>query len=270
MGIELYVINLDDRTDRWEEFFAQTEKFGLDVTRIKAVSKHDIATSSFTSPTVTACWSSHQVAAAKLLESKSSHAVIFEDDAIISKSAAHFILNLNSAKLKGIDVLQIGYLTHNLRLDFPEFDVGLRNTLDLRNYVGEGISRIDFIFRYWIVFTRFIVRSALGILGKSISILPAQIRKLNIYLVSERALRTHLGSRHALIYHSFEAGTHCYVMSEKFARVVTSINKPTYLGADLMIMAVAKSRNFNVMRISKSQVSQSNSPSSINTLKVIR
>jgi GR25 family glycosyltransferase involved in LPS biosynthesis len=270
VGIEFYVINLDDRIDRRDQFFAQTKKFGLDVTRIKAVSKHDIATSSFTSPTVSACWSSHQVAAAKLLKSKSSHAVVFEDDAIISKSVSQFILNLNSAKLKGIDVLQIGYLTHSLRLDFPEFDLGLRNILDLRNYVGESVSRIDFVFRNWIIFTRFIIRSTFGILGKSISILPTPIREFHLYLLRERALRTHLGSRHALIYHSFEPGTHCYVMSKEFARVVTSINKPTYLGADLMFMAVAKSRNFNVMRIIKSQVGQSNSPSSINASRVIK
>ena len=270
MGIELYVINLDDRLDRRDQFFAQAEKFGLDVTRIKAVSKHDIETSSFTGPTVTACWRSHQVAAAKLLESKSSHAIIFEDDAIISRAAARFILNLNSAKLEGIDVLQIGYLTHNLRLDFPEFDLGLRNTLDLRKYLGESVSRIDFIFRNWIVFTRFVIRSVLGVLGKRISILPTQIRQLNLYLLNERALRGRLGSRRALIYHSFEPGTHCYVISKEFARVVTSINNPTYLGADLMFMAVAKSRNFNMMRISKSQVGQSNSPSSINAPEVIR
>lgn len=270
MEIGLYVINLDERTDRREQFFAQAEKFGLDVTRIKAIAKGDIASSSFTSPAVTACWNSHQVAAAKLLESEFSHALVFEDDAIISKSAARFILNLNSAKLKGIDILQIGYLTHNLRLDFPEFDLGLRNTLDLRNYIGEAVSRFDFVFRNWIVFSRFIIRSILGIFGKSISILPTQIQQLNQYLVSERALRTHLGSKYALIYHSFEPGTHCYVMSKEFARVVTSINKPTYLGADLMMMAIAKSRNFNVIRISKSQVGQSNSPSSINSPRVIR
>jgi GR25 family glycosyltransferase involved in LPS biosynthesis len=270
VGIELYVINLDDRLDRRDQFFAQAEKFGLDITRIKAVSKHDIETSSFTSPTVTACWRSHQVAAAKLLESKSSHAIIFEDDAIISNAAARFILNLNSAKLEGIDVLQIGYLTHNLRLDFPEFDLGLRNTLDLRKYLGDSVSRIDFIFRNWIVFTRFVIRSILGVLGKRISILPTQIKQLNLYLLNERALRGRLGSRRALIYHSFEPGTHCYVISKEFARVVTSINNPTYLGADLMFMAVAKSRNFNMIRISKSQVDQSNSPSSINTPEVIK
>lgn len=270
MGIELYVINLDGRADRRNQFFAQTMKFGLNVTRIKAVSERDITTSQFTSPTVTACWRSHQVAAAKLLESNSSHAIIFEDDAIISKSAANFILNLNSAKLNGIDILQVGYLTHNLRLDFPEFDLGLRNILDLRNYVGELVSSIDFIFRNWIRFTRFITRLALGILGKNISILSSQIQQFNLYLVGERALRTHLGTRHALIYHSFEPGTHCYVMSREIARLVTSINNPTYLGADLMFMAIAKSRNFNVMRISNSQIGQSNSPSSIKASRVTR
>ena len=264
MGIEHYVINLDDRADRRDQFFEQAEKFGLDVTRVKAVSKRDIESLNFTSPTVTACWNSHQVAATKLLESKSSHAVIFEDDAIISKSAAQFILNLNSTKLVGIDVLQIGYLTHRLKLDFPEFDLGLRKTLDLRNYVGEAFSKVDFVFRSWILLTRFIIRSALRILGKKLSLFPIQIRQLNLYLNSELALRAHLGTRHALIYHSFEPGTHCYVISREFAQVVTSINKPTYLGADLMFMAIAKSRNFNVIRISKSEVGQSNSPSSIN------
>ena len=206
---------------------------------------------------------SHQVIATKLLESNSSHAVIFEDDAIISKSAARFILDLNSEKLKGIDVLQIGYLKHKLKLDFPEFDLGLRNTLDLRNYVGEAISKIDIVFRNWIVLTRFIIRSALATFGKKLSFFPIQIQRLSLYLNSELALRAHLGTRHALIYHSFEPGTHCYVISREFAQVVTEINKPTYLGADLMFMAIAKSRNFNFIRISKSLVGQSNSPSSI-------
>ena len=84
------------------------------------------------------------------------------------------------------------------------------------------------------------------------------------YFKNEYKLRKKLGLAYPLIYHSFEPGTHAYIISRDFAKFLASTNLPTFLAADLHLMGVAASGNVRSIRISKSLCNQSDSPSSIN------
>jgi GR25 family glycosyltransferase involved in LPS biosynthesis len=90
-----------------------------------------------------------------------------------------------------------------------------------------------------------------------------QIDKVQGFIRNEKKLRNSLGIKESLIYHSFEPGTHCYVINRDFAKVMLKINNPVYLAADLLLMSIAKSHNFKVIRVCRSLVAQSKSPSSI-------
>ena len=62
---------------------------------------------------------------------------------------------------------------------------------------------------------------------------------------------------------TFELGTHAYIMSSKFAHAVLSFNYPVYLPADLAMMELTKTKKYNVFRLNRSLIDQSDSPSSI-------
>jgi len=112
-----YVINLDSREDRRNEFFSQTDLIGVKVERISAVHAEATKNSHSTPPGVAACWLSHQKALLRFLETDHNFALIFEDDAIFTTRAARFILEFDSYSKPEFDVLQIGYLDKRGKLD---------------------------------------------------------------------------------------------------------------------------------------------------------
>jgi GR25 family glycosyltransferase involved in LPS biosynthesis len=266
-SLALYVINLDDRWDRLQEFSEQIKKYSLDVQRIRAVPYQEIKDDHYVTLREAACWKSHQKAAEEFLASNKEFAIVFEDDAILSKASVKMIEKIQTSNLRGIDVLQIGYLTHGRKLDFLEFDNFFGNYLDLRTYLWSYLPRFDIVFRNWIRITRYLLRFLCQTIllisrQEEISKMP-RFRKVQEYVLDEAVLRNYLGVKVPLIYHSYEAGTHCYLMSRNFAKVLCGSNTPSYLAADLMLMSIAKSRNFAMLRLSKSLVKQSDSISSI-------
>ena len=62
---------------------------------------------------------------------------------------------------------------------------------------------------------------------------------------------------------TFELGTHAYVMSRNFAEAMVQFNDPVYLPADLALMELANTENFDSFRLITSLVDQTDSPSSI-------
>ena len=193
--------------------------------------------------------------------------MILEDDAVLTKSFVKVLNHLQSNKLPEIDLLQLGYLTHGGKLDFPEFDPVFRRFTDLRAYLGSTLIKYDFLFRNWIKISRFLLKIiATGTLINlpSMNVTnKVQIDNVKKFIQNEKKLRKSLGIKQSLIYHSFEPGTHCYVINRDFAKVMLAINNPVYLAADLLLMSIAKSHNFKVIRVCRSLVAQSKSPSSI-------
>ena len=249
------VINLDYREDRLANFYLQARKFNLNVERISAIPGSSTLEQKYVSNNVAACWESHQKAYKYLVNSNLEHLIIFEDDAILNSKLIEFLKNLSSEKLANIDLLQFGYLNHKKKLDLPRFDRVKKNTLSLEKYVGSNFSSLDCVFRAWIRTTRWVFRKIPTNLLSEYSF-PKYVR-------GELKLRNILGSKSPLIYHSFEPGTHGYVIGRELANFLLKSNTPVFLAADLHLMGLAASGNIKSLRLSKSLCAQDGTPSSI-------
>jgi GR25 family glycosyltransferase involved in LPS biosynthesis len=273
-GIAVYFINLDDRKDRLQSFADQFETSSLLVTRVPAVRSVDIDPKElFAPPGVVACWKSHQKVYELLIKSENSFAVIFEDDAVINKKLLHWLENIELNSFQGIDLLQLGYLKTNSSLTRREFDPSPNRLLNLDRYIGLRLARIDFAYRTWIRFSRFNSLAFLYLLVKIRKVLrhsdANRLMNSFTYFLNERKLRKRLLIGQPIIYHSFEAGTHAYVISRTFAKTMVDFNDPVYLPADLCFMGIARAKNFKILRFSKSMSKQSNSNSSINSRTIL-
>jgi GR25 family glycosyltransferase involved in LPS biosynthesis len=263
-GIEYVVINLKERPDRLASFLTQFTDSNINPTIIEAISGKNIKSLNYVKPNVAACWQSHLKAYEHLQKTGANYLVIFEDDAILTAEGLQFLANLDDSKLIGIDLLQFGYLTHKKKIDLPRYDRVFVPFLDAEKYIGKNLSKIDLIFRIWITSIRFILRKYPKKLSSG--------KNNSQYFRNEFKLRKKIGSKYPLIYHSFEPGTHAYIISREYSKFLLKTNLPTFLAADLHLMGVAASGNSRTIRISKSLCSQTKSPSSINekTLKFER
>jgi hypothetical protein len=267
-GIGFYFINLDGRKDRLESFSSQFVDSSLSITRIAAISFSELVLNEEDSPAgVIACWKSHQKVYEFINQSDCSHAVIFEDDAEVSADLIKWLENLGPGDLKGIDLFQFGYATSKNKLDFIEFDPSPFGILDLRKYIGVELSRIDLVYRNWIKASRFLVLQILQLLLKFSRFLNdrhvTKILKYSNFLLNERKLRFRLKTNQPLIYHSFEAGAHAYIIGRELAKLLIDFNNPVLLPTDVCLMGVARAKNFRFLRSSKSMSEQSGSFSSI-------
>lgn len=263
--IPIYFINLSEREDRKKAFLNQFIGTGIKPIRVNAVNQSEVGNGHSVTEAVAACWLSHQATYLKFLESKFSHAVIMEDDALLSKESLQFIDNLQGIDLKDLDIFQFGYLTDRFRIDFPTYDPSPHNIFSLNKYIGVGLSRIDFFHRNWLRATRFLVRLAIPIYRflKGLTTKKENLRKLENFYLGELSVRRKYGLRHPIIYHSIEPGAHAYVISRKCAKKLLLFNNPVFLPADLALMGIGRSKNFVVCRTSKSLCNQSGSITSI-------
>jgi GR25 family glycosyltransferase involved in LPS biosynthesis len=267
-GIGFYFINLDEREDRLKSFKRQFANSNLIITRVSGVSTFDLLAGDKASPPgVVACWKSHQKIYKTLLESDNSFAVVFEDDAVIDKHLIEWLEKIQVDCFKGIDLFQFGYLTPNFTLFHTEFDPVPHKLLNLQKYIGSRLSRVDFLYRNWIRLTRIVALFLLALHSKIEVYLRKsfwkRIKNFKDYCMNERKLRERLGIKYPIIYHSFEAGAHAYVISREFASVMMEFNNPVLLPADLCFMGIARAKNFRILRSSKSMSNQSQSPTSI-------
>jgi GR25 family glycosyltransferase involved in LPS biosynthesis len=270
LGIGFYFINLDERVDRFETFVEQFKNTGIQINRISAIPSSSLILEENTSPPgVSACWKSHQKVYKEFINSQDTHAVIFEDDAIIDKKTIDWLRKINQKNFRGIDLFQFGYLKTNNNLYFTNFDPAPFRILDLRRYLGFHLSRVDFIFRNWIKISRIFVLLFLRVI-KSVALFKNEEMKIKLgnftsYFENERKLRKRVGLNDPLIYNSFEAGAHAYVIGREFAKIMVNFNDPVLLPADLCFMGIARAQNFRIIRNSKSLCKQSHSISSISS-----
>ena len=116
MQLPKYVINLENRSDRLEEFTHNFE--GLAYKVVTAIDGSILSPSQhFVEANVAACWLSHQKVFMEFLQTENPHCLVFEDDAVPSDEFFSELQTLESSDLSGIDFLQIGFLAQNGRLD---------------------------------------------------------------------------------------------------------------------------------------------------------
>lgn len=224
--IQCFVINLDKETSRWKNCELQAQKFGLEITRVSAVSITDLPQKeeSFVSSGVRAVWLSHMKSLERFLSTDASHALILEDDFQIedSKKLHSF---LASQSVLAHDLVQLGFLE-------PGPDIALR--VKVANFET--------------AFFRFVAK-----LG-------------NLPYFKEASFRNRLRVKEArempqgFTADDFQPGAHCYLISRRLAISVLKLNSPQFLCIDDFFTALSQMRTFKSIRIRKSIVSQAPFP----------
>jgi GR25 family glycosyltransferase involved in LPS biosynthesis len=226
--VKVYVINLENRVDRWQQVLEQLDKIGFDVDRIDAVKSDliDSKVATFASPSVIAIWKSHQKAMTEFLKSEAAHALILEDDFYL-KTDLKFLLS-RIYYSEEVDFIQLGYL-YTSPMQF--LSVKIMNMINTFLRLAEVATHIRFM--------------------------PAARLRSKKLVTENHEVPFHL------IPNDIRAGAHAYLVSRKFAQSMQLFNSPTYLSTDGLYMALGWNRTFRMYRTRKNYVRQSNSISSV-------
>lgn len=218
------MINLNNRTDRWQTSSVQLDKLGWQGQRVEAIDS-PADSKIFTNPAVASCWLSHKKALNEFLLTKDTHALILEDDFEVKG-------NFNETEIQkltdcDLDFIQLGFLY---------------TTILERIYIkAENIY--DLLIRLYGLLEK-------GIKNKKVS------RKL---LVQERQ-----SLPFGLVFADIRPGAHSYILNRKAATFLISVNEPIFLSTDDLYMSLGHMRYLRMARFRKSKVGQTNSASSIN------
>ena len=222
-----YVINLDSRPDRWSSVLSAGSRLGVELLRVPAIGSTQIPESSgsFVTPTVNACWLSHQKAASLFLASSEEYGLILEDDFV--PEGKFSVDHLKIAQANDLDFLQLGFL---------------------KTSIGESTS--------------IVVQNAWNTCLQTLGYASSQVKPLKHFgekiLVSERS-----GIPQNLVVNDIRAGAHAYILSREFAEFMTQINQPTALSTDALFISLGPMRTLRMARLRRSIVGQSDSPTSI-------
>lgn len=225
-----YVINLAARADRRQHALDQISRFGLNSVFIEAVSVDKLTTEEFgflTAPAF-ACWQSHMKALESFLASGDSTAVILEDDFHIDNFRA-LQRSLRKIHLENFEIVQIGYLINSFRERLEIFSKNMEFLLFLS-------------------------------LRKFINLNPTLISRYANRLRLKRTNNVPIG----FVADDLRAGAHAYIVSRSAAqRILSNFREQNILTMDGFLISTNWTRPFRTIRVSRSHISQMNSPSSI-------
>ena len=226
--MQLYVLNLANRNDRWASVKHQSEVYGFSFTRIDAVdmASLDARFCDFMPPGVVATWKSHQLAFSRLLESSDDLCLIFEDDFVLNGKSKRIIESIARESVD-FDFLQVGFLVTSF---FEKFDVFFHNLVDLSK--------------------------------KILCVVSTRYNKFSFYS-KKLSVREQTNVPTKIVLNDIRAGGHAYMVSRRFAQAGLEMNHPVFFSTDGVYMALGKSRAFKMGRFRKSLVSQSDSPTSV-------
>jgi GR25 family glycosyltransferase involved in LPS biosynthesis len=223
-----YVINLNDRGDRWNSVLSQQDLLGLEIVRVEAVSKLQITASEepFVAPGVSATWKSHQKAMQIFLDSDEEFGLIMEDGFLIKRN-----FNRHFARIRKYD-------------DFDFIQLGI-----LKPSSTSGIALLTSNARD--IFLKIVCKITVS---KYLQHNPT----LNRVLIHEQQ-----GVPFFLVCSDVRAGGQAYLVSRNFATAAQKMNQPAFLSSDGVYMSIGGMRSFRMFRLRKSLVKQTNSPTSV-------
>lgn len=222
-----YVINLQERVDRWQSVLDQSERLGIPLVRVNAFGKSDLPPEEvYVAAGVAATWKSHQKAMRIFLESGDDYGLILEDDFLLTPSWD--VSKLDAIAQVSPDFFQIGFLITSL-IDRLEFF--LANSFDSFLKGLSGLSQKN------------------GLIRK---------KHGSKLLISEQK---NLGRD--VVPNDIRAGGQAYVVSRKFATASLVMNKPAFTSADGFFMSLGDVRSFKMYRFRKSIINQTDSVTSV-------
>jgi GR25 family glycosyltransferase involved in LPS biosynthesis len=226
-----FLINLDRRPDRWLEFNQSSSSLDIPIERFSAVDGLDLPKSELRTPSpVAACWMSHQEVAREFLEGEAEYCLVLEDDLALTKDSISALNQFWKQNFQNFDLLQIGFCVSN-------------NQLSNRVFYNRQRHIVNILRKFELLSSPLTQRLLQNVYGYKI----CNLEKLNL----SAAVNT------------FELGTHAYLISRRFAEMMVSFNRPVYLPADLAMMEIVKTGEFQSFRLIRSLIDQSASPSSI-------
>jgi GR25 family glycosyltransferase involved in LPS biosynthesis len=252
--MKMYVINLDDRPDRFINVNKQFIDRGLNLIRVSAIrgkSLVDSGVETVAPPNNEAVWMSHQKVYRELIASNDQHCVVFEDDVIMTNKAYQLLKEFEnvSNELPNIDYLQFGYLTYNGRLDSGEFDSVIRLRQRLRSVFYLSISKLICSIQ--------VIEMKFSMFERLIGVTKAADNRVTRYR-NMRIIAKKLKLDAPIIY-SNESGGHAYIINRTLASALLNFNLPLFLVTDLATISLAKAANFDFYRTSKSLAFQDDS-----------
>jgi glycosyl transferase family 25 len=148
----IYFINLSHRKDRRESIEGQLNALGFDATRVEAATPEDTSPADIArycrpanpfglSPKEMACVASHLRAWRQFLADGGSHALILEDDAVLSRRLPAFLDGFGKRPLDGIVRLVDTRGPVRLSASLGEWSEGI----ELHNLLGRAISAAGYI-----------------------------------------------------------------------------------------------------------------------------
>ena len=222
-----YVINLESRVDRWSSVENQASFLNIPILRVEAINMNSLTPDDcYVAAGVAATWKSHQKAMLAFLESEDQHALILEDDFLVTKSWNLDLLDL--ALRTNPDFFQLGFLKTG-----PVDQVNLK------------------LINFQDVFLKLLFRLA----GFSPQIGKKFSHRL---LVSEQR-----GLAWNIIPNNVRAGGQAYIVSRQFAHAAQHMNTPAFTSADGMFMTLGDVRSFKMFRFRKSVIDQTDSVTSV-------
>lgn len=224
----MYVINLEQRTDRWDSVLSESLKNELGLTRVDAIvaSSIDASECIYMPPGVVATWKSHQSAFREFLSTSDPYCLILEDDFVVPRMTRKLYTVLQEG-YESFDFIQVGFLITS-KIEYIDFK--FQNWFD--------ISKKFFSFEFF----RF------GIME---------------YLSNKLTISEQIGVPFELVLNDIKAGGHAYIISRRFAEAGLKMNEPVFFSTDGVFMALGKSRSFKMARFRKSIIDQTNSPTSV-------
>ncbi len=198
------------------------------------------------------------------LTSNHDHLLIFDSSRITRVDRLwRSVKVLLESQFHDIDLLQFKYVTKRFRLEKPVYD-STTFMGDIGIYIGRNLASIDLIYRNWIQLSRFFYRATNKSLWVFSKVIPIKLTKKISSRVSglghvsisrgEFALRRALKLEVPLIYHSFEKGLDCYLVSRKFATAILTVNNPALVNLNMIYSACARTQNLVSIRVGKNFV----------------
>ena len=219
-----FVINLDSREDRWREASSQFSKLPFEVERVSAVLARDVENEEPYVPSgVAATWRSHQKAMRAHLQSGAEFGFILEDDFLVSHDISRILSRVTT--FCDFDLVQFGFLTPS----------------PLRR----------------------LIRHLIGTRDVSLKMLNRLSKILHLPLFEKLLIREQSEIPFSLVLNDIQAGGQSYLVSKKFSEAAQSMNNPSFLSADGMLMALSETRTFKVARVRVNQIKQSDSITSV-------
>jgi GR25 family glycosyltransferase involved in LPS biosynthesis len=219
-----FVINLDNREDRWRDSSSQFSKLPFEVERVSAVFARQIEKEEpYVPGGVAATWRSHQKAMKAHLQSGTDFGFILEDDFLISRDISHILAKVLT--IGDFDLVQFGYLSPSLLRRFIRHLIGFRDIfLKLLNRLSKRV-------------------------------------KLSIF--EKLLIREQSEIPFSLVLNDIQAGGQAYMVSRRFSEAAQHMNNPSFLSADGMLMSLSETRTFKVARVRFNQIKQSDSITSV-------